>query len=405
MANFKEIKDEVTRLELAKRLYGEGIEWYGGDVSDKTLEDYPQELADNVFEDTIINWMGNGELEYEAGDSSTARKTRNDASANYSTGYFDIPIPIEAGTRIETSVYIPNFYREYWSVTRDVDYGWPSTVDRIGENTYAAYGYRIAVYQSTSFTDTWRTTVPIKTDGIFSQAQMQYYSKYILENSAIWKDSLIAHQCPLSFPFATLYVEHGVAAYTRPDSYWVRGDGIGLGLSDNFYWYGSEQASNYGYPDEALPSYPEYATAACFGDATNVFNQYTDISITFKTKDSSVYMDMFVDHDGGFSQYFPAIQSNVSMSVRHAFKPLGNFTFGTYNMRIFGSIPNSTGSWKGFRFKEFKVFDSNNNLIMNLVPRVHFVARVLRFQPCWYDTIGDHYYLSTSDYRDLNYGW
>ena len=69
MANYNTIKDEVTRLELAKRLYGDGILWYGGDLTDKTLIDYPQYLADNLFEDSSINWLGNGGLRYDTSNT------------------------------------------------------------------------------------------------------------------------------------------------------------------------------------------------------------------------------------------------------------------------------------------------------------------------------------------------
>lgn len=406
MAQFKDIKDEVTRLELAKRLYGEGIKWYGGDVSDKTLIDYSQELADNVFEDSSINWIGNGELEYDAGDSSVARMTRNDASINYSGGYFDIPIPITQNCRIETSIYIPSFYTDYHVVNDFSSSYWNRYVNQIGENTWAAYGFRYAEYRNESLGTYSSVTVPIKVDGTFNNYGIpQYYCTLVqTDTSDVWKSSAMGYSSPLSFPFATVFMGHSGGSWSDHEGYEVSTSGPGLGFADGFYWLKGAGKSKYGYTDNDDVVYPEYATDMCFANSTNVINRFSDISITFKGQDSSVYMDMFMDHDGYATRSFPDGHV-VTTSIKHAYKPLGAFEYGTYNMRIFGSIDYERGSWKGFRFKEFRVYDGNNTLLMKLEPRIHFVAAVLRFQPCWYDTINDKYYLSTTDYRGMNYGW
>ena len=195
MANYNTIKDEVTRLELAKRLYGDGILWYGGDLTDKTLIDYPQYLADNLFEDSSINWLGNGGLRYDASRTLEGRKTRVDASNNLSTAYFDIPVPLESGTRIETQIYLPAFLTEYWAYKYDKS-GYPDANNAIA--------YRV---------------VRVKSSG--GSCAFSYKLANTAGEQVSLSDSYMLKSIPISFPFTDI-------VYRDTNFTLTRGAGLGF---------------------------------------------------------------------------------------------------------------------------------------------------------------------------------
>ena len=380
MANYNTIKDEVTRLELAKRLYGDGILWYGGDLTDKTLIDYPQYLADNLFEDSSINWLGNGGLRYDASSTLEGRKSRVDASNNLSTAYFDIPVPLESGTRIETQIYLPAFLKEYWAYTYDLsgNQGYPPANNAIA--------YRV-----------------VRTHG---GSAGQFFS---LANTAGEKvslsDSYMLKSIPISFPFTDIVYRDTNVNVTR---------GAGLGFIRQKGWQrtcnisvsdtqadGKSQQGQ-GYQTFMYGWEPTYGAASItYQNAT--MNQFYPMTISFEKQ----YIKLHIDTDATMT--LKNSQGSTTWSWSYAREDMSSYTsnyYGTKTMRIFGGqVNNSGGTWKGYRFKEFKIYNANNTLIMHLVPRIHFNASELRFKPAWYDTISEVYYYPSGNAGDIDYGF
>ena len=379
MANYNTVKDEVTRLELAKRLYGDGILWYGGDLTDKTLIDYPQELADNLFEDSSINWLGNGGLRYDTSSTLEGRKSRANASNNLSTAYFDIPVPLESGTRIETQIYLPAFLKEYWAYKYD-NYGYPAANNAIA--------YRVVRVRPSAGSCAWN---------------------YKLANNAgeevSLSDSYMLKSIPISFPFTDIVYRDTNVNVTR---------GAGLGFIRQKGWQGTCNTSvsdteadgkshqGQGYQTFMYGWEPTVGVASItYENAT--MNQFYPMTISFENQ----YIKLHIDTDATMT--LTNSQGSTTWSWSYAREDMSSYTsnyYGTKTMRIFGGqVNNRGGTWKGYRFKEFKIYNANNTLIMHLVPRVHFDASELRFKPAWYDTISEVYYYPSGNTGDIDYGF
>lgn len=381
MANYNNVKDEVTRLELAKRLYGDGILWYGGDLTGKTLIDYPQYLADNLFEDSSINWLGNGGLRYDASRTLEGRKSRVDASNNLSTAYFDIPVPLESGTRIETQIYLPAFLMEYWAYMYDMT----------GKNGYPpannAIAYRVVRTREGSA-------------GTF----------FNLANTAgkqsSLSDSYMLKSIPISFPFTDIVYRETNFTLAR---------GAGLGFIRQKGWQSSRNGSQVsdteadgksnqgqGYQTFMYGWEPTLGAASIiYNNAT--MNKFYPMTISFEKQ----YIKLHIDTDATMT--LKNSQGSTTWSWSYAREDMSSYTsnyYGTKTMRIFGGqVSNGGGTWKGYRFKEFKIYNANNTLIMHLVPRIHFNASELRFKPAWYDTISEVYYNPSGNAGDIDYGF
>ena len=379
MANYNTIKDEVTRLELAKRLYGDGILWYGGDLTDKTLIDYPQYLADNLFEDSSVNWLGNGGLRYDASRTLEGRKSRVDASNNLSTAYFDIPVPLESGTRIETQIYLPAFLKEYWAYKYD-NYDYPAANNAIA--------YRVVRVRPSAGSCAWN---------------------YKLANNAgeevSLSDSYMLKSIPISFPFTDIVYRDTNVNVTR---------GAGLGFIRQKGWQSTcnisvsdtqadgKSQQGQGYQTFMYGWEPTYGAASItYQNAT--MNQFYPMTISFDKK----YIKLHIDTDATMT--LKNSQGSTTWSWSYAREDMSSYTsdyYGTKTMRIFGGqVNNSGGTWKGYRFKEFKIYNANNTLIMHLVPKIHFNASELRFKPAWYDTISEVYYYPSGNAGDIDYGF
>ena len=379
MANYNTIKDEVTRLELAKRLYGDGILWYGGDLTDKTLIDYPQYLADNLFEDSSVNWLGNGGLRYDASRTLEGRKSRVDASNNLSTAYFDIPVPLESGTRIETQIYLPAFLKEYWAYKYD-NYDYPAANNAIA--------YRVVRVRPSAGSCAWN---------------------YKLANNAgeevSLSDSYMLKSIPISFPFTDIVYRDTNVNVTR---------GAGLGFIRQKGWQSTcnisvsdtqadgKSQQGQGYQTFMYGWEPTYGAASItYQNAT--MNQFYPMTISFDKK----YIKLHIDTDATMT--LKNSQGSTTWSWSYAREDMSSYTsdyYGTKTMRIFGGqVYNRGGTWKGYRFKEFKIYNANNTLIMHLVPKIHFNASELRFKPAWYDTISEVYYYPSGNAGDIDYGF
>ena len=379
MANYNTIKDEVTRLELAKRLYGDGILWYGGDLTDKTLIDYPQYLADNLFEDSSINWLGNGGLRYDASRTLEGRKSRVDASNNLSTAYFDIPVPLESGTRIETQIYLPAFLKEYWAYKYD-NYDYPAANNAIA--------YRVVRVRPSAGSCAWN---------------------YKLANNAgeevSLSDSYMLKSIPISFPFTDIVYRDTNVNVTR---------GAGLGFIRQKGWQSTCNTSisdaeadgksqqGQGYQTFMYGWEPTYG-AASITYQNAIMNQFYPMTISFDKK----YIKLHIDTDATMT--LKNSQGSTTWSWSYAREDMSSYTsdyYGTKTMRIFGGqVNNGGGTWKGYRFKEFKIYNANNTLIMHLVPKIHFDVSELRFIPVWYDAISEVYYYPLGNTGDIDYGF
>lgn len=379
MANYNNVKDEVTRLELAKRLYGDGILWYGGDLTDKTLIDYPQVLADNIFEDSNVNWLGNGGLRYDTSRTLEGRKSRVDASNNLSTAYFDIPVPLESGTRIETQIYLPAFLKEYWAYKYD-NYDYPAANNAIA--------YRVVRVRPSAGSCAWN---------------------YKLANNAgeevSLSDSYMLKSIPISFPFTDIVYRDTNVNVAR---------GAGLGFIRQMGWQrtcnisvsdiqadGKSQQGQ-GYQTFMYGWEPTYG-AASITYQNAIMNQFYPMTISFDNQ----YIKLHIDTDATMT--LKNSQGSTTWSWSYAREDMSSYTsnyYGTKTMRIFGGqVNNSGGTWKGYRFKEFKIYNANNTLIMHLIPRIHFDASELRFKPAWYDTISEAYYYPSGKAGDIDYGF
>lgn len=379
MANYNNVKDEVTRLELAKRLYGDGILWYGGDLTGKTLIDYPQYLADNIFEDSNVNWLGNGGLRYDASRTLEGRKSRVDASNNLSTAYFDIPVPLESGTRIETQIYLPAFLKEYWAYKYD-NYDYPAANNAIA--------YRVVRVRPSAGSCAWN---------------------YKLANNAgeevSLSDSYMLKSIPISFPFTDIVYRDTNVNVTR---------GAGLGFIRQRGWQSTcnisvtdtqadgKSQQGQGYQTFMYGWEPTYG-AASITYQNAIMNQFYPMTISFEKQ----YIKLHIDTDATMT--LKNSQGSTTWSWSYAREDMSSYTsnyYGTKTMRIFGGqVNNSGGTWKGYRFKEFKIYNANNTLIMHLVPRIHFNASELRFKPAWYDTISEVYYNPSGNAGDIDYGF
>lgn len=379
MANFNNVKDEVTRLELAKRLYGDGILWYGGDLTDKTLIDYPQYLADNLFEDSSINWIGNGGLRYDASRTLEGRKSRVDASNNLSTAYFDIPVPLESGTRIETQIYLPAFLKEYWAYMYD-NSGYPAANNAIA--------YRV---------------VRVKSSG--GSCAFSYKLANTSGENVSLSDSYMLKSIPISFPFTDIVYR---------DTNFTLARGAGLGFIRQKGWQSTCNTSvsnteadgksqqGQGYQTFMYGWEPTVGAASItYQNAT--MNQFYPMTISFEKQ----YIKLHIDTDATMT--LKNSQGSTTWSWSYAREDMSSYTnnyYGTKTMRIFGGqVNNGGGTWKGYRFKEFKIYNANNTLIMHLVPRIHFNASELRFKPAWYDTISEVYYYPSGNAGDIDYGF
>ena len=379
MANYNTVKDEVTRLELAKRLYGDGILWYGGDLTDKTLIDYPQYLADNLFEDSSVNWLGNGGLRYDASRTLEGRKSRVDASNNLSTAYFDIPVPLESGTRIETQIYLPAFLKEYWAYKYDKS-GYPDANNAIG--------YRVVRVKSSGGSCAWN---------------------YKLANNAgeevSLSDSYMLKSIPISFPFTDIVYRDTNVNVTR---------GAGLGFIRQKGWQSTCNTSISGAEADGKSQQGQgyqtfmYGWEPTLGAASITYqnatmNQFYPMTISFDKK----YIKLHIDTDATMT--LKNSQGSTTWSWSYAREDMSSYTnnyYGTKTMRIFGGqVYNVGGTWKGYRFKEFKIYNANNTLIMHLIPKIHFDASELRFKPAWYDTISEVYYYPSGNAGDIDYGF
>lgn len=379
MANYNNVKDEVTRLELAKRLYGDGILWYGGDLTDKTLIAYPQVLADNIFEDSNVNWLGNGGLRYDTSRTLEGRKSRVDASNNLSTAYFDIPVPLESGTRIETQIYLPAFLKEYWAYKYD-NYDYPAANNAIA--------YRVVRVRPSAGSCAWN---------------------YKLANNAgeevSLSDSYMLKSIPISFPFTDI-------VYRDTNVNVARGAGLGfirqrgwqrtcnISVSDTEADGKSQQGQ--GYQTFMYGWEPTYG-AASITYQNAIMNQFYPMTISFDNQ----YIKLHIDTDATMT--LKNSQGSTTWSWSYAREDMSSYTsnyYGTKTMRIFGGqVNNGGGTWKGYRFKEFKIYNANNTLIMHLIPRIHFDAPELRFKPVWYDTISEVYYYPSGNAGDIDYGF
>lgn len=379
MANYNNVKDEVTRLELAKRLYGDGILWYGGDLTGKTLIDYPQVLADNIFEDSSINWLGNGGLRYDASGTLEGRKSRVDASNNLSTAYFDIPVPLESGTRIETQIYLPAFLKEYWAYKYD-NYDYPAANNAIA--------YRVVRVRPSAGSCAWN---------------------YKLANNAgeevSLSDSYMLKSIPISFPFTDIVYRDTNVHVTR---------GAGLGFIRQMGWQRTcnisvldteadgKSRQGQGYQTFMYGWEPTYGAASItYQNAT--MNQFYPMTISFDNQ----YIKLHIDTDATMT--LKNSQGSTTWSWSYAREDMSSYTsnyYGTKTMRIFGGqVYNRGGTWKGYRFKEFKIYNAKNTLVMHLIPRIHFDASELRFKPAWYDTISEVFYYPSGNAGDIDYGF
>ena len=306
------------------------------------------------------------------------RKSRVDASNNLSTAYFDIPVPLESGTRIETQIYLPAFLKEYWAYKYD-NYDYPAANNAIA--------YRVVrTYEGSA--------------GTF----------YELANTAgeqvSLSDSYMLKSIPISFPFTDIVYR---------DTNFTLARGAGLGFIRQKGWQSSRNGSQVsdtqadgksqqgqGYQTFMYGWEPTLGAASItYHNAT--MNQFYPMTISFEKQ----YIKLHIDTDATMT--LKNSQGSTTWSWSYAREDMSSYTnnyYGTKTMRIFGGqVYNGGGTWKGYRFKEFKIYNANNTLIMHLVPKIHFNASELRFKPAWYDTISEVYYYPSGNAGDIDYGF
>lgn len=317
-----------------------------------------------------ISWIGNGSLEYQTGSDASSRMTRMDASANVSNVYFSLPMEVATGNRIETEVYLDKFYQDYW--------GAPTLHTSTLPSLPASAGYKAWAYS----TQNGSTVLYLNNECV----------------SASYDNSFMQYLKLMEFSFATIRYTEGSLSASSPD-YWK---GAGLGFYGN---YGV--ACSTSVADGTAHEYEAARTKMFFwGDDRNgrvtktndSYNKFFPVSLTFGVKSLRTYLKLDVDC-GSFVHYSGSTgQANYSWTT--AGLHLDSAVSGTYNMRVFDQ------TYKGFRFKYFREYDSNNNLIKNYIPRLHYGAAVNKVVPCWFETTTNRYYYpqgSVDIDRDLNY--
>lgn len=429
--------NKIGDLEEAKETLRQVLIAKGADVSTSvSIDNYPT-IIENLDppcypDDVSLAWIGNGELEYELGNDASARATRvacvGNNPINYNEAYYDIPINITENTRIETEIYYPTIAREYFAGWMGIFVLGPDAEYVTTDDTSTRIGRKVFVTYTSHF-DHSRTYHASYLD---CHGDTVAWDASTISRADISRRPYLSLYTPLSFSFADVRFTGGKTPYWTgsrteiPTTLAFPGVSFGLGFSTGLR---TSASSDPDYIDqEPVPSYPARATTTSmsyWGDMASgtlyrfsahrtPSNTWYPMTITFKQLGSlTKFIDLHIPHEGGWEHWYKDASNNEHTeygSATHAYKPLGDFTYGTYNLRLFGSISNNSGCYKGWRYKAIKVYKPGawgvDTLVMNLEPRLHWATQLLVPTPfpCWYDTLSDTYYYPTGDVTSLNYG-
>lgn len=404
---FKNIQDEILRIESAKMLYRDAIKANGESVKDSsTLEEFPTLFIESYYPDIALKFLGsaaptgllpaNGTLyknDYGYGALRYLTCDNKEASG-WTTQAFHTNIPISFTSKIRVG------YKRTFGMVMTSFPNYSTTRDYVDD----------IMWSKTSSTNdassTWtRTEASKKGLGIVGVA----FSPTLKDEGLKLTSGFVTHARDVSTNYGTDYIDR-------------QGDGI-LDASTSVYVGCSSsevfmpKASSLG--TECLGSLP--AGEQPFDKTEHIYTFYNTATLNTGGKlylykdDELVFQSdtrrrIYPRSSFDYSEYtitnWPTLSINClnifSVSRDDTAKTITftNTPSGVYdkdNGWTYNSASREYGEWTGQEISFVEVYNHYNDIepAYRLVPRIHFNWSERSFVACWYDEINDIYY-----YRD-----